>query len=74
MHYVPIPTYSKIKIYWVTLIFIVLIYPRLGSYSLHSLQVHISHFQDFIFDLNAVKEPASLYADGSFAQIIGALM
>ena len=32
-----------------------------------------SHFQDFIFYLNEVNEPASLYFDGNFAQIIGAL-
>ena len=37
------------------------------------LQVHISHFQDFIFDLNAVNEPASLYSDGNFDQRTGAL-
>ena len=48
-------------------------YPRLSSYSLHNLQVPTSHFQDFIFDLNAVKEHASVYSDGHFAQIIGAL-
>ena len=40
---------------------------------MHNLQIHISHFQDFIFDLNIVNEPASLYSDGNFAQIIGAL-
>ena len=56
-----------------TLIFIVEIYLRLGSYSLHNLQVHISHFQDFTFDLNVVNEPASLYSDGNFAQTIGTL-
>ena len=31
-------------------------------------KVHISHFQDLIFDLNAVNEPASLYPDSNFAQ------
>ena len=33
--------------------------------SLYNLQVHISHFQDFIFDLNTVNEPASLDSDGN---------
>ena len=48
-------------------------YPRLGSYFLHNLQVHVSHFQDYIFDLNAVNEPTSLYSDGNFAQMIRVL-
>ena len=39
----------------------------------NNLQVHISHFQDFVFYLNAVNEPASLYSDGDLAQRIGAL-
>ena len=39
---------------------------------MHNLQVHISHFQDFNFNLNA-NEPASLYSDGNFAHIIGTL-
>ena len=39
---------------------------------LHNLQVHISHFQDFIFDSNAVNEPARLYSDGNFAKRLAA--
>ena len=48
-------------------------YRRFGWYFLHSLHEHISHFQDFIFDLNSFNEAACTYLGGSFAQIVGAM-
>ena len=42
---------------------------RFGWSFLHNLQRHVSHFHFLVFTLNSSREAASLYSDGSFAQI-----